>query len=81
MTGVVGFNQDADAEIAGTVQVFGDGTELFSGPIRLTEVAQLDVPVDNVLRLRLQITYTGKNRYDSIVTDGSVVFADTELVP
>lgn len=81
MTGVVGFNQDADAAISGTVQVLGDGVELFSAPIRLSQIAQLDIPVTNVLRLRLQLTYTPAERYDSNAADGSVVFADTELVP
>lgn len=77
LTGSLGLLDDSRSDKAMKVQIYGDGRMLLERDVRLGDSVPFELDVTDVLRLRLQVTDLGTDRFDG----GSVIFGDPALDP
>lgn len=77
LKGTLGLPDDAPSDASMRVEIFGDNQPLFNQDIGLGQAIPIDLPVTNVLRLRLQVTKLSGSSSSSAAA--RVAFADMRL--
>ncbi|MGH9270447.1 MAG: PASTA domain-containing protein, partial [Ilumatobacteraceae bacterium] len=77
LRGVIGVRDDSTASSLVKVEIFADGTPVSEQDLALGQIAELDLDMTNVLRLRLQVTNL---TYEGCCDEYNFVFADVRLI-